>query len=150
MLMGPIEKTAPTSSWATMAARRKSLIKGNPLIRELPYKGKSFIKGNPSPSGQDFRPCVGASGSLSPPRWPVWDMYTQFAIQDSHLSGPNPWKNLSAAVKLPMKNWFLGNPTLGTNLGQRILAMRSGCKRWVGHCWLRYCCLELLHRELFV
>ena len=35
--------------------------------------------------------------------------------------------NLSAAVKLPIKKRFLGNPTLGTNLGSRILAMRTGC-----------------------
>ena len=53
--------------------------------------------------------------------------YTQFAIQDSRLFGPNPWGNLSAAVKLPIKQRILGNPTLGTNLGQRILAMRTGC-----------------------
>ena len=39
--------------------------------------------------------------------------YTQFAIQDSRLFGPNPWENLSAAVKLPIKKRFLGNPTLG-------------------------------------
>ena len=38
-----------------------------------------------------------------------------------------PLENLSAAVKLPIKKRFLGNPTLGTNLGQRILAMRTGC-----------------------
>ena len=38
-----------------------------------------------------------------------------------------PLENLSAAVKLPIKYIFLGNPTLGTNLGQRILAMRTGC-----------------------
>ena len=28
-----------------------------------------------------------------------------------------PLENLSAAVKLPIKKRFLGNPTLGTNLG---------------------------------
>ena len=28
-----------------------------------------------------------------------------------------PLENLSAAVKLPVKKRFLGNPTLGTNLG---------------------------------
>ena len=28
-----------------------------------------------------------------------------------------PLENLSAAVKLPIKRRFLGNPTLGTNLG---------------------------------
>ena len=36
-------------------------------------------------------------------------------------------ENLGAAVKLPIKQRFLGNPTLGTNLGSRILAMRTGC-----------------------
>ena len=35
--------------------------------------------------------------------------------------------NLSAAVKLPIKQRFLGNPTLETNLGSRILAVRTGC-----------------------
>ena len=39
-----------------------------------------------------------------------------------------PLEHLSAAVKLPINKRFLGNPTLGTNLGQRILAMRTGCK----------------------
>ena len=38
-----------------------------------------------------------------------------------------PLEDLSAAVKLPIKQRFLGNPTLGTNLGSRILAMRTGC-----------------------
>ena len=38
-----------------------------------------------------------------------------------------PLENLSAAVKLPIKKRFLGNPTLGTNLGSRILATRTGC-----------------------
>ena len=38
-----------------------------------------------------------------------------------------PLESLSAAVKLPMKKRFLGNPTLGTNLGHPILAMRTGC-----------------------
>ena len=38
-----------------------------------------------------------------------------------------PLENLSAAVKLPIKKRFLGNPTLGTNLGQRILAMPTWC-----------------------
>ena len=38
-----------------------------------------------------------------------------------------PLENLSAAVKLPINRRFLGNPTLGTNLGSRILAMRTGC-----------------------
>ena len=38
-----------------------------------------------------------------------------------------PLENLRAAVKLPIKQRFLGNPTLGTNLGQRILAMRTVC-----------------------
>ena len=28
-----------------------------------------------------------------------------------------PFENLSAAVELPIKTRFLGNPTLGTNLG---------------------------------
>ena len=36
-------------------------------------------------------------------------------------------EHLSAAVKLPIKQRFLHNPTLGTNLGQRVLAMRTGC-----------------------
>ena len=40
-----------------------------------------------------------------------------------------PLDNLSAVVKLPIKQRFLGNPTPGTNLGQRILAMRTGCSR---------------------
>ena len=39
-----------------------------------------------------------------------------------------PLESLSAAVKLPIKKRFLGSPTLGTNLGQRILAMRTGCR----------------------
>ena len=38
-----------------------------------------------------------------------------------------PLENLSATVKLPIKKRFLGNPTLGTNLGSRILAMRTAC-----------------------
>ena len=38
-----------------------------------------------------------------------------------------PLENLSAAVELPVTKRFLGNPTLGTNLGSRILAMRTGC-----------------------
>ena len=38
-----------------------------------------------------------------------------------------PLENLSAAVKLPINKRFLGNPTLGQNLGWRILAMRTGC-----------------------
>ena len=37
-----------------------------------------------------------------------------------------PLDNLSAAVKIPIEKRFLGNPTLGTNPGSRILAMRTG------------------------
>ena len=40
-----------------------------------------------------------------------------------------PLENLSAAVKLPIRKRSLGNPTLGTHLGQRILAMRAGCTK---------------------
>ena len=38
-----------------------------------------------------------------------------------------PLANLAPLRPLPIKQRFLGNPTLGTNLGQRILGMRTGC-----------------------
>ena len=53
--------------------------------------------------------------------------YTQFAIQDSRLFGPNPWKIVAPPSNYLSKKRFLGNPILGTNLGSRILAMRTGC-----------------------
>ena len=34
---------------------------------------------------------------------------------------------LANLTPLPIKKGFLGNPTLGTNLGSRILGMRIGC-----------------------
>ena len=34
---------------------------------------------------------------------------------------------LANLTPLPIKQRFLGNPTLGTNLGSRILGMRIGC-----------------------
>ena len=43
--------------------------------------------------------------------------YPQFAIQDFASFRTQPLENLSAAVKLPIKNRFLGNPTLGESLG---------------------------------
>ena len=38
-----------------------------------------------------------------------------------------PLEHLSAAVKLPIKKRFLGNPTLGNNLVRENLVMGSGC-----------------------
>ena len=54
-----------------------------------------------------------------------------------------PLENLSAAVKLPIKTRFLGNPTLGTNRGSRILAMRTGCITFSDgsrYCSCCFCC----------
>ena len=36
--------------------------------------------------------------------------YTQFAIQDSSLFGPQPLENISAAVKLPINKKVSGQP----------------------------------------
>ena len=38
-----------------------------------------------------------------------------------------PLDNLSAAVKLPIKQRFLGNPTLGTDLVRENIVMGTGC-----------------------
>ena len=60
---------------------------------------------------------------------PPYEAYTQFAVEDSCPIGPNPWTFLVQIVYLlllSIKKGCLGNPTLGTNLGQRILAMRTG------------------------
>ena len=62
--------------------------------------------------------------------WSFFLGYTQFAIQDSRLFGPNPWKILAPPSNYLSTKRFLGNPTLGTNLGSRILAMRTGCRDW--------------------
>ena len=45
--------------------------------------------------------------------------------------GPNPWTFWAQIANLCVITYqkkCLGNPTLGTNLGSRILAMRTGCK----------------------
>ena len=63
---------------------------------------------------------IGRAGGDPLPLRPVRDpRFASFRTQ--------PLENLSAAVKPPIKKRFLGNPTLGTNLGSRILAMRTGC-----------------------
>ena len=71
-----------------------------------------------------------AWGGASPHgRW--WKGYTQFAVWDSCPIGPDPWTFLAQVVNLCVITYqqkgCLGNPTLGTNIGQRIRAMRTGC-----------------------
>ena len=68
----------------------------------------------------------GEFGAVSGPRGPRLAVSPIRVTRFSSL-WTQPLENLSAAVKLPIPKRFLGNPTLGTNLGQRILAMRTEC-----------------------
>ena len=61
-------------------------------------------------------PCVFVLSPSSAARLRV-RTYTQFAIKDSHIFGPSPWKILVPPSNYLSTKRFLGNPTLGTNLG---------------------------------
>ena len=72
--------------------------------------------------------------------------YTQFPSQDSGFFGPNPWKSLSAAVKLPIKKKYLGNPTLGNKYcegkycdGSWVYLSNETCLMRPHSCVLRHC-----------